>query len=210
MNVTRPLLIALLSAGTLCQADVILSLTPSSQTVVVGSPASLEIDISGLGNGTALGTYDLTLGFDPTLLSYTSIAFGNQLDLSGTGDIQSVTPGTGTVEVFELSLDSPGSLITLQASTFVLATLNFDTLATGNSPLTLSINAMGDEYGNSFAATIQNGSMIIGSAPPPPSVPEPSSSFMVVAGLITLAAAAFRHPVAFFASATRAAYWAGF
>jgi hypothetical protein len=53
---------------------------------------------------------DINFGFDPTLLSCSSIVFGNQVDISGLGDIQSVTPGTGTVEVFELSLDSAAEL----------------------------------------------------------------------------------------------------
>lgn len=176
----RSLLCAMfLAAGTLCHASVILSVDPSSQTVPLGTPASFNVDISGLGNGTALGTYDINLGFDPTLLSYASIVFGNQVDISGLGDIQSVTPGTGTVEVFELSLDSATELNSLQASSFTLATLTFDTLATGsNSPVTLSVNALGDAYGNSIAATLQNGSVTIAGASS--SVPEPSTLMMMV------------------------------
>jgi hypothetical protein len=180
-----------LAAGTLCHASIILSVSPASQSVTLGSPVSFDVNISGLGNGTALGTYDINLGFDPTLLSYSSIVFGNQVDISGLGDIQSVTPGTGTVDVFELSLDSPSDLNSLQASSFTLATLTFDTLATGtNSPLTLSVNALGDAVGNSINANLENGSVTINGLVT--SVPEPSMIFSMVAGLFLIGGAKSR------------------
>jgi hypothetical protein len=138
------------------------------QTIPLGSQASFDIDISGLGNGTALGTYDINLDFDPSLLSYSSITFGNQLDLFGLGDIQSVTPGIGSVEVFELSIDSAADLNALQSDAFLLATLNFSTLATGlDSPVTLSVNALGDAFGNSISPATQNGTVSVTSSPEP-------------------------------------------
>lgn len=185
-----------LAVGTLCHAAVILSIDPSSQNVPLGTPANVNIDISGLGNGTALGTYDINLGFDPTLLSYSGIVFGNQVDISGLGDIQSVTPGTGTVEVFELSLDFAAELNSLQAKSFTLATLTFDTLATGsNSPITLSVDALGDAYGNSIAATLQNGSVTIAGASS--SVPEPSTLLMLLCAVAALALMGLRSRFSF-------------
>src|ERR1035438_3628845 len=177
-NVNRLLLCGLVAAGTYCRADVILSINPISQTVSLGSQASFDMDISGLGGGTALGTYDINLGFDQTLLSYNSIVFGNQVDISGLGDIQSATPGTGTVEVFELSLDSTSELNSLQAPAFSLATLTFDTLGLGtNSPITLSVNALGDAFGNSISADIENASVSVTS---PTTVPEPKSIWFLL------------------------------
>lgn len=170
-----------LAAETFCLADVVLSVSPVSQSVTVGSPVSFDIDASGLGNGTALGTYDINLGFDPTLLSYANITFGTGLDVLGLGDIQGVTPGNGTVEVFELSLDSVSDLETLQPSSFKLATLTFKTLATGtNSPITLSVNALGDALGNSITANLQNGSVTINGATT--STPEPASIALLLSG----------------------------
>lgn len=158
-----------IAAGSYCRAGVILSINPVSQTVPLGSQASFDVDISGLGGGTALGTYDINLGFDSTLLSYNSTVFGTQVDISGLGDIQSVTPGAGTLEIFELSLDSAAELNSLQASAFTLATLTFDTLTPGtNSPVTLSVNALGDAYGNSISASIDNGSVSVNSTSPEP------------------------------------------
>ena len=90
-----------LVAATNCRADAILTISPPSQTAVLGSQVSVNVDIAGLGNGTALGAYDINVGFDPTVLSYNGITFGNQLDILGLGDIQFVTPDVGTVDVFE-------------------------------------------------------------------------------------------------------------
>jgi hypothetical protein len=171
--------ILFVTVGVQCEGSIILSVDPSSQAVPLGSQANFNLDISGLGNGTALETYDINLGFDPTLLSYSSVVFGTQVDISGLGDIQLVTPGSGTIEVFELSLDSPGELNSLQASSFTLATLSFDTLAAGtNSPVTLSINALGDAVGNSIAAIVQNGSVTINT--PVSNVPEPSMRWLAL------------------------------
>jgi hypothetical protein len=179
------------ASGTYCRADIILSIDPSSETVPLGSQVTVNIDIAGLGGGTALGTYDLNVGFDPTLLSYDSIVFGNQVDISGLGDIQFVTPGTGTVEVFELSLDSPSELNSLQASSFTLAALTFDTLATGsNSPVALSVNALGDAFGNSLTADLENGSVTINA---PSAVAEPATVPLLGAGLFFIVALRIRH-----------------
>jgi len=174
----------LLAVGTLCRADIFLSVDPSIQTVPLGAQASFDVDISGLGNGTALGVYDINLGFDATLLSYSSIVFGNQVDISGLGDIQFVTPSSGTVEVFELSLDSPSELNSLQAPSFTLATLTFDTLAAGsNSPVTLFVNALGDAFGNSITADVENASVSI---TPQSTTPEPTMLGPLCVGLSIL------------------------
>ena len=180
----------LIGTGMLCRAEVILSVDPGSQSVPFwGRRASFSLDISGLGNGSALGVYDVNVGFDPTLLSYDSIVFGDQVDISGLGDIQSVTPGTGTVEVFELSLDSPDELDSLQASAFTLATLTFDTLAAGtDSPVTMSANALGDAFGNPITADLQNASVSITSVT---SAPEPTTLPIACIGLAALIV--FRH-----------------
>lgn len=164
-----------------CRAAVILSIDPLSQNVALGSPASFNLNISGLGSGIALGTYDIDIGFNSSLLSYDMTTFGNQLDLFGLGDIQTVTTGAGKVNLFELSLDSTNDLNNLQSHNFTLATLIFNTLATGeNSPITLSVNALGNADGNSISANLDNGSVSINA------VPIPGSTFLFVTGLMVL------------------------
>ena len=168
-----------------CPASVILSISPTSP-VPLGSMASLALNVSGLSSGTAVGTYDISIAFDASVLSYGSIVFGNQLDILGLGDIQTVTPGTGTVDIFELSLDSASDLNSLQAHAFTLATLTFDTLALAtDSPITLSVNALGDAFGNPIAATLDNAAISVTSST---AVPEPTLVWAYIALPVALVA----------------------
>jgi hypothetical protein len=157
-------------------ASPVLSIDPSTQSVAEGSQVSFNIDIAGLGNGLTLGTYDLSLSFNAALLAYSGIQFGSGLNLFGLGDIQTVTPSAGNVEVFELSLNSASTLIDFQQHQFTLATLTFDTIGKGTSPLSLSINALGDAYGNSLTVAIQNSSVS--------SVPELATYELLIPGLL--------------------------
>ena len=146
----------------------------------LGGTVSFDVNVSGLGGGTALGTFDIDLLFDSALLSFDLATFGNQLDLFGLGSIQSATPAAGSVNFFELSLDSITDLNTLQATQFRLATLTFTTLALGNSsPITLSVNALGDAPGGSIPATLQGASLTV---EPVSAVPEPGTWAMVGLG----------------------------
>lgn len=66
----------------------------------------------------------------------------------------------------------------MQAPSFRLVTLTFDTIAaTAGSPLTLSINALGDASGSAVLANLQNASITI------TAVPEPATYAMLLAGL---------------------------
>jgi hypothetical protein len=159
-----------------------ITVLPSSQNVGLGNQASVSLTIAGLGNGTApsVGAYDIDVMFDPTVLSFNSAIFGNQLDILGLGDLQFVTPGAGDVDLFELSLDSASDLNNLQAASFILATLTFDTIGTGTSPITLTLNALGDADGKALAADLVNGSVTVSQQGGPSPVPEPSSLVLIV------------------------------
>ena len=164
------------------QAIIIVAITPSNQIVAVGTPVNIALTISGLGDYTApsLSTFDLDVNFDPTLLTFGSAAFGDpilgdQLDLTGLGTITDISnPAPGKVNLFELSFDSATDLDTLQAGNFTLATLSFNTLAGGVSPLTIVINALGDASGDPLTATASNGSVTI---------PDPTTLMLLMAGL---------------------------
>jgi hypothetical protein len=189
-----PVVIALLSyAAVNGRAGVIVALDPAPLSVALGSQAIFTVDISGLGGGVspALGTYDLSVSFDPTLLAYNNVVFGNQLDPDGFGsNIRTVTPGTGTLEIFELSLDPAADLVAAEPAAFTLATFTFDTLSSGNdSPLTLTSIAVGDEQGNDLAPSLANSSVTVmadTSAPEPNGVALLFSGLAVVWGLARL------------------------
>jgi hypothetical protein len=152
-----------------------ITVLPAAQNSGLGNQAIVSLNVDGLGSGVApsVGTFDLDVAFDSSILAFNSAVFGNQLDILGLGDLQFVTPGLTTVNLFELSLDSASDLNSLQATAFILATLKFDTIGPGTSPIILSLNALGDADGTALPTTLVNGAVTV------TSVPEPSSLFMI-------------------------------
>ncbi len=149
-----------------CLAAPEVVLTPGSQTVVLGSQFTVDLVVSGLGHGVALSAFDLGIDFDATAMSFASATFGDQLDLFGLGDLQAVTVTPGRVELFEVSLDPSSDLLRLQALSFRLGRITFDTvgLASG-SPLLLSMNAFGDADGVELAAALRGAVVTIAAVP---------------------------------------------
>lgn len=176
----------------------LLSVTPTTQSAGIGSSVGVEVTISGLGASSApsLGAYDVNILFNPGILQFLDAVIGDpvlgdQLDLSGFGSISSVTPGAGTVELFELSLDSIDDLNNLQAPAFVLATLDFKAIGVGTSPVSISINALADAYGDALTAGIQNGTVVVSSVA---AVPEPTSLLLLTTVLAwVVSRRRFRH-----------------
>ena len=166
---------------------------PVSQIVPVGEPVSVDLVISGLGDHSepSLGAFDLDIHFDPTILAFDDATFGDpdlgdQVDMSGDAALFDflIGPGLylgafvispGVLDIFEVSVDSASDLNSNQAGSFTLATLTFDTLAVGTSSLDITIDSLGDAYGNPLSADVQSGSI----AP----VPEPATLLLLGSGL---------------------------
>lgn len=163
---------------------ILIGFGPSGQVVGVGDAPSVDLVISGLGDGVApsVGTFDLDVNFDAGVLNLSSVVFGTQLDVLGLGSLQFSTPGAGLVNLFELSFDLPVDLDTLQSSSFVLATLTFDALAVGASGLTITLNALGDAEGNALGADLGSGSITVSRAAVP--VPEPAVLPLLALGVL--------------------------
>lgn len=166
---------------------VAITISPVSQTVTLGNTAAIEIGISGLGDGSSpsLGVFDLDVLFDPSILAFNSVVFGDpilgdQLDLSGFGSLTSVITSSGTVNLFELSLDSAADLDSMQSGEFILARILFNSLSIGDSALQIVINDLGDANGAAITAAVSDAKITVSA------IPEPGSIFLMISGLLII------------------------
>jgi hypothetical protein len=174
-----------------------IDLIPSATQINSGDVLKLDATISGLktAGALALGVYDLNIHFDSNLFAFNSITWGdsvkgNQLDLNHFGSLQmSDDSNSNLLNLFELSFDSAWSLETLQADSFTLFSVMFSNLTTGNGVFQLSVNALGDAYGNNLNADSINNTTVKVQAV---SVPEPATNFLMLIGLIALGFARIR------------------
>ena len=176
----------LLFITTSVQALIILDFTPTPQTAILGDTVDVDLFISDLANFAtpSLGAFDVDISFDPGVLSFSSLVFGNQLDLFGLGSFTGFDGSTpGLVDLFEISLDSATDLDTLQAGSFTLATLTFDTIGLGTSSLWISSYILSDSLFPPNA--LVDATTSIGSVTVNP-VPEPTTLFLLVTGMGTL------------------------
>lgn len=188
--IQRVLLSALFATLTTSWASAAsLSLQPELQTVTSGSSFSVNLVISGLGDGTApaLGDFEVNIAFDPAALSFSDYVLGPLLgdsDAFEALDVSVGAAGFGVVNIAEVSLLSVAELTAMQPSGFVLATLQFTAsgLSPGDSTVLdiASVPALGDASGSPLTVEALSGTTIS-------AVPLPAAAWLLGAALLTLA-----------------------
>lgn len=176
----------LLSFGLCANVNALsLQFLPSDQTVNLGDSALVDILISDLDAMQALGDFDFDLSFDSSILSVNNVMFGSELGFS----LQDSSVSGNTVNINELSLESPDFLVDNQPSQFVLASVEFDTLSVGTSILDFAnIFAFGDQFGNSLSFdSIFSGSITVLDSDMAP-VPVPASLPLFLSAMAGFAA----------------------
>jgi hypothetical protein len=179
-----------------------LDFVPSSQTVVSGGLATVDLEVSGLtGISPYIGGFDVFVDFDPTLLGFVSFSYGQYLGdptiFEALTQLSLINPGE--VEIAEVSFLSPADLGTLQGglTQFSLGTVAFDTVGTGTSDLNIALaNVTGlvDQNGDPLYPSLVPGSITVTSPGPGPApVPEPGTIFLVSVGLANVIAVVKRN-----------------
>ena len=74
------LFLFLVLAGVIASAGAItVTLIPPSAPVSAGATISTDVNIAGLSNPPSVGAFDLTISYDPSLLTFTGVTFGVKL-----------------------------------------------------------------------------------------------------------------------------------
>jgi hypothetical protein len=170
----------------------IISFSPSYQ--VIGLPGSTSVDIlvSNLGANEAIGSFDVDVTFNPGIVGFTGYTLGSGLGSVAGGDQLDLSLGAsgGVIDIAALSLLDPSALGPLQGGSFVLATLAFDAVGLGVSPLVFSQSIWADQDGAELQAQIATGAIQVGDQVP---VPEPASMTLFAVGGAAMLAKRWRN-----------------
>lgn len=157
--------------------------TPATDPIV-NDLFSVEIVAAGLGNA-VIGAYDLDIGFDSSVITFVdavpSGALGDPTGMMPTS-IFSASAAGNVLDIFEVSLlTNQADLEALQPNDpVVLATLTFQAIASGTSPLSFDQLFVADFFGLPLDATGVDGSVS--------AIPEPSAALVFGSALLIAAA----------------------
>jgi hypothetical protein len=154
-------------------APLTLSIVPLSQTVTgPNQTVTVNLTISGLTRPPAIGAFDLDLTYLPSVLTPTAVTFGPFLGNEGFGEVlNSFTFPPGIVDLAAVSLLTDTELNTLQPPGFLLATVSFQAVAAGTTPLSFSQVIVDDAFANKLVTETTPGTVTV--------VPEPASLWLV-------------------------------
>lgn len=162
-----------------------LALTPAGSVAAVGGSVAIAIEIAGLGNGAppTLSSFDLDVSFDPSVLSFQSATFESALG-TGSDVLTSAAPiGPSSIDVAAASLLDSATLDANQPGSFTLATLIFQAIAPGVSPLSIVDAILADTSSIPGGNQIFVDSFSAASVTVSP-IPEPSALLVFAAGVL--------------------------
>lgn len=153
---------------------------PADQTVTLGDTATVDLWIVDSNPTLGIGSYDLTINFDSSILSFSSVSL-NTVFGATLGPF--ITPAPGTVSIADVSLELPVDLLSLQtASDFMLGEFQFNTLSAGASLLNISSVTLGDVFGDPISPSALGAGNVTVSV-----VPEPDGWLLLVMGVLCFA-----------------------
>lgn len=174
--------LAVVLASTPLSASPMLVFQPTATALDLGDAINVDVIVTGLGDR-HVAAYDVTVGWDDSVLSLQDIAFDRFLG-GPENSISGSLLDSASVSVFEVSLGSwPGAN---DAGLNRLFSLRFMGVGLGLSGLRFSSVLLGDSTGTLLSAVGSiPGEVMVRSRPT--SVPEPGMSFLLAIGLAGLA-----------------------
>jgi hypothetical protein len=165
---------------------------PASISASTGDSIAFDLVISGLGDFSpdSLGAFDISIGFDAAVLSFTGYSLGDFLgDIALLEAIDASAGNLGNVvNVAEVSLLSALALDSLQPGEFTLATLNFNVINLAAGAVTqlsvLSGPVLGDAFGSPLSVTASGTASVEGTGSSPDPIPVPGTLFLLAAALL--------------------------
>ncbi|MCU0934726.1 MAG: cohesin domain-containing protein [Gammaproteobacteria bacterium] len=172
---------SLLAAAALPAHAATVAAIPTSPATGVGGTLVVDVIALGLVESAApsLSAYDIDLKYDPAILGFGFVTFGNGLDVLSLGGNLQVDDGSvpGTVSVQEVSFDLPDDLNDLQPGTFTLFSVSFTALSVGTSFLDVEIQSLADAFGLPLGAAVAGEATV---------VPLPAAAWLLAGALLPM------------------------